>query len=63
MSDNTETLYVWKKDDDNYVVSKLPFGGYEKYDKKSNGCWEYVVKNGGFKPKRSKTKSKKLRNN
>jgi len=62
MSD-TETLYVWKKDNANYAVSKLPFGGYEKYDKKDDGCWVPAAKSGGFKPKRSKTKSKKLRNN
>ncbi len=63
---NQPTLYVLNKGGKQYAVSKLPLVGYKEYTHE-NGCWISAKTNekssGGFKPKRSKTKSKKSRNN
>ena len=35
-----DVLYVWKKNDEQFMVSKLPLGDiYVKYTKTGNGCW------------------------
>ena len=36
---DVETLYVWKKNNEQFMVSKNAIDGYVKYTKTGDGCW------------------------
>ena len=58
----SDTLYVIN-DGDKYMVSKLPFDGYTKYKKQTEGCWvpsgDVAIVDGGKSRSNKKCKKSK----